>query len=217
MVCISLAIGSVLWLMISFWPRPDASSPAEAAVTAPLARGELEPAGDSRSTNTNLSPERVAQVRLPDVSDFEVNKLTLDEMDQILEPLFTSLLSDDPARQRAALLIMGVHQGSLKEAGARYDTINSVLARWAGNAVVEFSNNKFFTPKMKEAAKLRNRLYLDIIERLITLHDVNNSQLVKMALQPLLGMPSSIIYRESGQSMREAWHNTAEYKRLASL
>ena len=40
----SLAIGLVVWLMVSFWPRPVASLPAEAAVAVPPAPGTSGPA-----------------------------------------------------------------------------------------------------------------------------------------------------------------------------
>lgn len=179
--------------------------------------GEPESAQDLGKTTTGLLPEQIAQVKLPDIAGFDVNKFTLAEMDEILVPLFESLFSENPARQRAALLIMGVHQGSMKNVGTRYDTMNSVLMRWAGNAVVDFSNHPTFTSEMRKASKKRNEMYLTVMERLISLNDANNSLLVKMALQPLLGMPAAIIYRDNGLAMREAWHSTPTYKKLAAL
>lgn len=161
-----------------------------------------------------VPPEKILNVDLP-TQDGIQNKLdAFDEIERRLSPIFDSLQSNDPMKQRAALQLIGTPSGSISNAGNKYKTLSDEISHWAHNSSFTIPPDSAATPQVREAFRIRNRKFISVVESIILLHDANNSSPVKVALHALLGLPIPYFYRDNEIAMMQRWHELELYKKL---
>ncbi len=167
----------------------------------------------SENARTHPPIEETFSFSLPKAEDVDLKTLRFDRLEQILNPIFEALASNDCARQQAALKLIGTPFGAIPKSAEQYGPLASAFLFWIIN--VSPPSGVDLTPAVKEVWSTRRRRFIEVVERIINLHDPANPEPTRMALSSILPLQSAKIMGANDRAaILNNWRSSKFYRDL---
>ena len=179
----------------------------------------LQRDSDVNITNNNASspdvrpPENILSYQLPEPDLWIRAGRNSTAAKPIVLPVVEALHSPDPVKQRAALVLIGVSQGSIPNPPEKYRSFSEAVKVWAVCSYMP-ARYSIATEEQTKEIKENKRRFIKTIDEIIGLYDANNSLLVRKALFAVLGLKAPLHQLKNQQEMEIKWHESPLYQRI---